>query len=96
MVHAGRIAKLQKGIEEGQGVLLERPMDLFYLTGLSFSVGRLLATRSQIALFVDGRYWERARREAGCEVRFPEEFGKALQGLKEVVFDRLVRLFLKT
>ncbi|MCY3975176.1 MAG: Xaa-Pro peptidase family protein [Simkaniaceae bacterium] len=54
-----------------EGYLCDRPTDIFYLTGLSLSVGRLLIRkRGRPLLFVDGRYYESAKRGAsGCVIR---------------------------
>ena len=50
------------------GCLLEDPADLLYLTGLSVSKGRFLATREGGKFFVDGSYFEKAKKEAPCPV----------------------------
>jgi Xaa-Pro aminopeptidase len=53
--------------------LIENPPDLLYLTGLTLSKGRLLLSKDQAILFVDGRYFEVAKKKAPCEVRLWEE-----------------------
>ena len=61
-----RINKLK---EENLGALfVDDPIDLFYLTGLSLSVGRLFVSAEKTCLFVDGRYIEIGRKQAPCEV----------------------------
>lgn len=65
--------------------LIDQVDDLFYLTGLSVSKGRLFVSRKEALLFVDGRYYERAKKEAPCEVRKWEEIKELRE--KEVAFD---------
>jgi Xaa-Pro aminopeptidase len=66
-----RLQKVQTFLkEEGlPPLLVENPIDLFYLTGLSLSLGRLWITQSEMTLFVDGRYFEAAKEKAPCDVR---------------------------
>ncbi len=58
-----RILSLQKELEELSldAFLLEDPLDLYYLTGGSFSVGELWITRQKVLLFVDERYIQAAK-----------------------------------
>ncbi len=65
--------------------LIEQPADLFYLTGMTLSKGRLFVNGSEATLFVDGRYFERAKKEAPCSVALWSEF-KNIQE-KEIGFD---------
>lgn len=53
--------------------IVECPADLLYLTGLQLSRGALMATREEAVLFVDGRYFAKAQRQAPCAVRLWEE-----------------------
>lgn len=46
---------------EVEGVLIENPLDLYYLTGLQLSKGSLVVLKEVICLFVDGRYIEFAQ-----------------------------------
>lgn len=41
-----------------EALLIEHPIDLLYLTGLTLSAGKLIVSRDNRALFVDRRYWE--------------------------------------
>ncbi len=50
-----RLEHLQKTLTT-DGLLLENPVDLFYLTGLRLSCGALALTKERACLFVDGRY----------------------------------------
>lgn len=66
-----RIRKLQDKLTTA--CLVEQPEDLFYLTALSLSKGRLFVSQSEAILFVDGRYYEQAKKEAPCSVSLWEE-----------------------
>lgn len=74
-----------KKIKTEKPFLIEQPADLLYLTGLSLSKGRLLIQHHQAILFVDGRYFERAKKEAPCSVALWDEMKKIHE--KEVGFD---------
>ncbi len=50
-----RISALQHSLTTDV-LLVENPVDLLYLTGLSLSKGALLLTKNKSCLFVDGRY----------------------------------------
>lgn len=45
------------------GLLIEHPTHLLYLTGLEFSAGKLLLSMEQACLIVDGRYFESASKQ---------------------------------
>jgi Xaa-Pro aminopeptidase len=66
-----RIELLQSKLKEWEIdlLLLENPVDLFYLTGLHFSKGRLLVSSEEMQLFVDGRYLSYATEHSPCPVR---------------------------
>ncbi len=49
-----------------QAEWIEDPIDLLYLTGLPLSRGLLLRTHNERALFVDGRYYATAQKNAPC------------------------------
>ncbi|HSX27124.1 MAG TPA: Xaa-Pro peptidase family protein [Chlamydiales bacterium] len=71
-----RIQKFIGSLKGVDGCLLENPADLLYLTGLSVSRGRFWATPEGGKLFVDGRYYEEAKKEAPCPVFLFDEFTK--------------------
>lgn len=80
-----RIKKLSQQLEVP--CLIEQEADLLYLTGLSLSKGRLLVGPEPM-LFVDGRYYEKARKSAPCAVaRWEEQKGI---GEKRLGFDSAV------
>jgi Xaa-Pro aminopeptidase len=62
-----RLSQLQKKIDV-DALLIEEEKDLYYLTGLNLSAGRLLITKKDACLFVDGRYREQAVKKAPCRV----------------------------
>lgn len=49
-------------------LLIENPIDLYYLTGLTLSKGRLLVKNQKATLYVDGRYFAEAKKKAPCPV----------------------------
>ncbi len=55
-----RLERLQKELNhyECDALLIENPVDLLYLTGLTLSAGKLIVGRHHRCLFVDGRYSE--------------------------------------
>jgi Xaa-Pro aminopeptidase len=82
-MHKERIRKLCQQLSEP--CLVANEFDLLYLTGQSLSKGRLLATPEGATLFVDGRYYERAKKEAPCPVLLWDE-QKNIQA-KRIAFD---------
>ncbi|MFI5333604.1 MAG: M24 family metallopeptidase [Chlamydiales bacterium] len=55
------------------GCVVDAPVDLGYLTGLSLSTGWLIALKGEYILFVDGRYLQVAREKSPVPVRLLEE-----------------------
>jgi Xaa-Pro aminopeptidase len=49
-------------------LLIDNPVDLLYLTGLNLSLGRLIVVPNGATLFVDGRYFEAAKKQTHCKV----------------------------
>lgn len=74
-----------KRIKSDLPLLIEQTLDLFYLTGLTLSKGRLLVQSGKATLFVDGRYFERAKKEAPCHVELWDKLKQIHE--KEVGFD---------
>lgn len=62
-------------------LLIEDPIDLFYLTGIELSQGQLVVTKEEATLYVDGRYIE----EAGVKSPIPVKEELQLSG--RVAFD---------
>ena len=55
-----RLEKVKKLLQL-DALMIENPIDLFYLTGMHFSVGKLIIRPDQIFLIIDGRYYEQAK-----------------------------------
>lgn len=83
---AGRIRKLQELLSE-DALIVEDPLDIYYLTNLSMSLARLVVYKEKICLFVDGRYIEQAQKEAPCDVLPREKLSEFLNEAKTVAFD---------
>jgi Xaa-Pro aminopeptidase len=56
-----------------EALLIEHPVDLFYLTGLELSTGKLIVTLQDACLIVDGRYYERSCRQSVYPVQLLKE-----------------------
>jgi Xaa-Pro aminopeptidase len=69
------------------GILVENLIDLYYLTGLDLSLGRLVLKKRGSKLFVDGRYWEMCRNKSCIPVEKREEFGPWVRGIKKLLYD---------
>jgi Xaa-Pro aminopeptidase len=54
-------------------LLIEHPTHLFYLTGLDLSTGKLLVTKQEACLVVDGRYFESSSRQTLYPVQLLNE-----------------------
>lgn len=85
-----RISSLQNTLQEGTALLIEDPIDLYYLTGLSFSLGELWIVQKEACLFVDGRYIQSAQK-APCQALLTscKEISSFLQknSCKKALFD---------
>ncbi len=60
--HAARLKRLHGLLDSAacEALLIEYPTDLFYLTGLELSTGKLIVTKEDSLLIVDGRYIEKS------------------------------------
>ena len=76
---------------ELDALLIENPVDVFYLTGLSASLAQVVFLENRALLLVDGRYYEIAKKTIaqGYEVVLSdkEALGKALAEVKTVGVD---------
>ncbi|PIS02324.1 MAG: aminopeptidase P family protein [Chlamydiae bacterium CG10_big_fil_rev_8_21_14_0_10_42_34] len=66
-----RIQKLMK--QAKHAYFIDSPTDLLYLTKMELSKGRLLMGPNEAILFVDGRYFEKAKQHAPCTVALWDE-----------------------
>src|SRR5476651_2535225 len=86
-----RLSKLQSFFKtwKADGCLIENPLDLFYLTGLQFSLGILVVLSGKAKLFVDGRYIEFAKKNSPFPVALlsQEAIALFLQPVRTLVFD---------
>ena len=86
-----RIERLSRWVESQKldALFIDRPVDLFYLTGLTLSLGRLVIEPDQATLFVDGRYIEIAKREKPCavELNSAEALIQHLQSKEKIGLD---------
>lgn len=60
MDYSGRLQRLRNLLQIFfcDALLIERPTDIFYLTGLELSSGKLIVSLQNACLIVDGRYYE--------------------------------------
>lgn len=65
MNEESRLLKLRQlmAAESCQALLIDKPLDIFYLTGLELSSGRILVTEQEAFLIVDGRYIESSKKQ---------------------------------
>lgn len=65
-----RIQKTQQNlVHKGlQALVIDNLINLYYLTGLEFSLARLVIEVGAATLFVDGRYFEACQKQAPCNV----------------------------
>lgn len=79
-----KIEALQKWVKERKldSLLIQNPIDLFYLTGAHFSLGYLIVKEDEAALFIDSRYIEKAKSLSFLNVALHEKrsFLKKLSG----------------
>src|SRR5262245_12445598 len=63
MDYPQRVSKLRKKFEGiSDALIIDDPTDLFYLTGLDLSAGKLIVYPNRAKLLVDGRYTEARKR----------------------------------
>jgi len=88
-MHISRIQKLSHWVQQKQldVLLIDNPVDLFYLTGLNLSLGRLAVSQKDATLFVDGRYLEIAKKKAPCAVMPADSFTEHLKKQKTIGVD---------
>lgn len=95
MPYIKRLKKLQSSLREQQISLLfiDSPVDIYYLTGLNLSVGRLcIPLEGEPRLFVDGRYIEQCKLNSPFQVILREgeallNYLRSLNSLESLGFD---------
>lgn len=75
-----RIDKLKKCITYSDVLFVDNPVDIYYLTGVSLSLGRLVISQEKAELFVDGRYIGIAKAKAPCVVFLAGDIKKHVKG----------------
>ncbi len=70
-------------------LIIEKPIDLFYLTGLQLSLGTLIISKKGARLFVDGRYLAFAKKNGPCpsEKTTVDALKKTLSLFSRIGFD---------
>jgi Xaa-Pro aminopeptidase len=84
-----RVKRLRKQIHE-QGcdtVIVESPVNIFYLTGVKVTRGILVVKPRSIRFFVDGRYFEACRKTSPFPVGKIGDVGAYLEGVESIGFD---------
>ena len=87
-----RIKRICEWVKERNldALLIENPVDIFYLVGLWFSVARLILKPEGASLIIDGRYYELAKKKAPpCEIVLAgkDTLSESLKSVKKVGFD---------
>ena len=80
-----RLSKLKRQLTCDQ-LIIENPIDIFYLIGIKLSLGTLVIEKRKAALYVDGRYIEMCKKKSPVPVRPLEKLEKHSWG-KKVGFD---------
>ncbi len=65
-MYNSRIEKLREILEENQALLIMDDTNRFYFTGMRSSAGYLLVTNENAYLFIDFRYFEKAKKTVTC------------------------------
>lgn len=81
-----RIEKTQQLIAKSgwDYLIIDAPIDLYYLAGVELSLGRLLIGQKQATLFVDGRYFESCQKAVHFPVKLTKGYGKESAFYQEV------------
>jgi Xaa-Pro aminopeptidase len=86
--NCSRLKKFQQSLA-ADGCIVDDPVDLFYLTGIDVSLGRLVVKKRDARFFVDGRYLEKCQKGkcVKAELHTKEAVQKFTARLKTVGFD---------
>lgn len=73
-----RIQKAQKLLSDHslQAIVVDNLINLYYLTGLELTLGRLVIEPDEATLFVDARYFEACQKKAPCTVLLSAGYDK--------------------
>lgn len=75
MIYEQRLEQLQQVLSDSacDALLIDDPTNLYYLTGLELSTGKLLVSAQGAILFVDNRYYESCRKKSPFPVRLIDQ-----------------------
>lgn len=75
MNYTTRLKRLRHSLKSlpCDALLIEHPTHLFYLTGIELSVGKLLVSSQEACLIVDGRYFEKSKKQTLYTVQLLKE-----------------------
>lgn len=79
-----RMKRVAEHIEQGSWLYIDDVIDIFYLTGLTVSLGAILLSNKKAELFLDGRYTNYVN--GNCRDNTTKEIGKVAGG-KTVYFN---------
>lgn len=87
-----RLQRLHKMIKDAEcdGFIVDNQTNLYYLTGLSLSAGKLLIDQESATLFVDARYYEICKKSSPFPVilaQTPNTFLEHISSIKILGFD---------
>ncbi len=85
-----RVKRVQKALSDWgvDALLITDPIDLYYLTGIHVTVGTVVITKKEAALFVDNRYSERCEKESPIKVLAPSALTDYLAKAKSIGFSQ--------
>ncbi len=88
-IYSDRMQSVFKSCRNVDAILIEKPVDLFYLTGLELSAGTLFISKKGGYLLVDGRYIGFAEKKGvcPCELTSSESFKKMAASFSNLGFD---------
>lgn len=80
----GRLEKIRQLLHtfNVHALIIDKPIDLYYLLGMELSLGRLVVEESGAHLFVDGRYFEACSGLTSVSVHLTSGYGKESSFLK--------------
>jgi Xaa-Pro aminopeptidase len=89
MPYKNRLSKLQNQlkIDSIPALIIDNPIDLFYLTGIELSLGRLVLTADDAELLIDGRYFEACNKTSPVRCLLSNNQDFSHLALKRVAFD---------
>jgi len=89
MPYKNRLSKLQSQLKTDSipALIIDNPTDLFYLTGIELSLGRLVLTADDAELLIDGRYFEACSKTSPVRTKLSNNQDISHLSLQRVAFD---------